>query len=318
MVDFEFKSEYDISGEEYTRLLNCCFKYSFCVMLWFGDEKLPEGYEKFIVDLPESVSTEGFGGFTCCFRACKELKELMIQTADHIFAWCNHSGSHCPEDPTFFREDGSLFFASAIHEGFCWLIPRDDENVEEIIQNPLWRVATFETADRYSRTDRHYRIWDKNQIEYLIESAAVSDDEQYIAYIQRGRPQRGIKDVLLICQKPDGETAFTYDLTEQSAVSARIWFENDTVCVKTCHSGDFLRFSLQGELLKKGSKEEGVDAFPGFDGFFESHKTYSGKRYTLKYDGAPFSGFGELDAERSLTVIFPNCDETVLWSANEE
>lgn len=153
-------------------------------------------------------------------------------------------------------------------------------------------------------------IRSRYQTERLIESIAVSDDEQFIAYIQDG------PGVLLICQKPNGETVFTYDLTEQSNGATYVWFENDTVCALIFRDKAVLRFSLQGELLNKVKNEENKEAFPGFEGFFNSHKTYSGECFTLEYDGATFIGFRMFDAERTLKAFFPNGDEVVLWHAN--
>ena len=42
------------------------------------------------------------------------------------------------EDLTFYRADGSIFFESTTHEGYCDLFPRDDEDVSELVSKEGW------------------------------------------------------------------------------------------------------------------------------------------------------------------------------------
>jgi len=69
---------------------------------------------------------------------CPELCELLLKITDSIFKWIDGWGFKNPEDPCFYRDDGSAFFTSVIHEGVVKLTPRENEDVSKIISNPLW------------------------------------------------------------------------------------------------------------------------------------------------------------------------------------
>ena len=72
------------------------------------------------------------------YRVCDELCELLLEITDNIFSWLVGWGYSNPEDPTFYRTDGSMFFTSSIHEGEIVLLPRDDEDVDDIIAQEGW------------------------------------------------------------------------------------------------------------------------------------------------------------------------------------
>jgi hypothetical protein len=52
-----------------------------------------------------------------------------------MFAW---TGYIMPEDPTFYRPDGSIFFKSTTHEGELTLMPRGDEDVSNVLSSGRW------------------------------------------------------------------------------------------------------------------------------------------------------------------------------------
>ena len=62
------------------------------------------------------------------YRICKSCGAL--QTRD--------TGNLSALPKVYLSSDGSVFFSSVIHEGECTLHVRDDEDVSEIINNPLW------------------------------------------------------------------------------------------------------------------------------------------------------------------------------------
>lgn len=64
-----------------------------------------------------------------------QTKEILCKRARSILAW---RPRELPEDLTFFRADGSVFLGTMTHEGECWLTPREDEDVEEILQTGMW------------------------------------------------------------------------------------------------------------------------------------------------------------------------------------
>lgn len=141
-------NEYDISGNEYVELIHTCCKYCKTMSLRAACDNvshlrelsnyrtndiafIPDAYRHYDIshNKPENIYY---------YNVCSELCELMLSISDSIFKWIYGWGYTNPEDPVFYRHDGSVFFSSIIHEGECTLIPRDDEDVNKIISSGNW------------------------------------------------------------------------------------------------------------------------------------------------------------------------------------
>lgn len=72
------------------------------------------------------------------YHLCSELRDFILQKTDRLFIWIYAWGFTNPEDPVFYRKDGSIFFESIIHEGECYLYPREDEDVSNIVSKEHW------------------------------------------------------------------------------------------------------------------------------------------------------------------------------------
>ena len=145
------QAEYDITGDHYLTLIESCFKYCsvFCLRIHDDRTVLPSELEKYRVDFDENFSNaykHYFNSDIRCYRVCDETKKLFLTIADSIFKWIYAWGYTNPEDPAFFRSDGSIFFYSVIHEGECILLPRDCENVCDILSYGNWE-NTKNTGD---------------------------------------------------------------------------------------------------------------------------------------------------------------------------
>ena len=138
---------YDLAGSEYNNLLTKCFEYctsiSFIVIsnhISIPSALLPnqlpvtptiqKEYERYRDSNPE-VRIFHFHLSTNVYQAISGI-------TDSIFKWIDGWGNKNPEDPIFYRADGSIFFSSVIHEGKCSLFPREDEDVSSVLDNPLW------------------------------------------------------------------------------------------------------------------------------------------------------------------------------------
>lgn len=145
-------AEYNIDGEEYITLLKTCIQYCRYLSFRIMNERtfLPPGLVEHMTETTPKISR-------LYTRSCRsagrivtvvvypELIEDMVQIAKGVFDWITGWGFQNPEDFAFIREDGSLFFHSRIHEGLCWLEPRDGENVESIIADHHWEsIAEIE------------------------------------------------------------------------------------------------------------------------------------------------------------------------------
>ena len=144
------KEEYDISGNAFHTLLAACCRYCTILTLRFPQQvPAAEALEPYRIPnderLPLDIVYAHYGtlsfGEVRSYRVCPELIALFSIVADSMFKWLWGCGYAHPEDPVFYRADGSVFFCSCIHEGECMLLPRDDEDVGKILADPLWRTC---------------------------------------------------------------------------------------------------------------------------------------------------------------------------------
>lgn len=152
-------AEYDIKGDEYFKLLEACFEFCTSVSFVFCRKsgfplKWDERMEIYRIPVTNenriAYGHYGFGG-ECesaaniwyeirHYRLCTESQELIRGMTDSLFSWVS-SSEHCmPDDPVFYRRDGTVFFFSLIHEGECSLFPRPDEDVSRIVAKNLWKM----------------------------------------------------------------------------------------------------------------------------------------------------------------------------------
>ena len=147
--------EYNIMGEDYKNLIEVCCKYCTTLSLIVTNEKFDlldklKIYEtqkspKISFDFPHYKKTSIMIKY---YNVCPELCHIIISNTSDIFCWINGWGFENPEDPTFYREDGSVFFTSTIHEGECTLIVKD-EDVSTIVSDNHWitQDETHNTGD---------------------------------------------------------------------------------------------------------------------------------------------------------------------------
>ena len=132
--------EYDINGEYLKELFDTCAK--FCRLLSFreNDTSLPCSIEKFKVSTPFFTGTEydyirlyrSQPKTEVFYEICPELINSILSVKNSIFDF---------QDPIFYRDDLSMFFYSETHEGYCTLITRENENIDNIILNGRWTLS---------------------------------------------------------------------------------------------------------------------------------------------------------------------------------
>ena len=149
--NYDKDEHFDIIGEDYRRLIRTCCRYSayFSVIVWNDEISGAKELEKFRIPAPPTITYEQMRGYfdgvysldaVRYYKVTDELCELLLSMADAILEWLNGWGFQNPENPVFYREDGSVFFASVIHDGECMLDPREDEEdaVSAIVQCDGW------------------------------------------------------------------------------------------------------------------------------------------------------------------------------------
>lgn len=146
--------EYDISGEQYHFLLQCCFKYSasFSIILSPNCKTDLSKWESYRIPVEDNVTAvySHYGAPVAGaadkigdreirhYKLCPELCHSIAQHTDSIFSWLCGWGFDNPDDPSFFREDGSVFFSSTIHEGECALYLKSTESLPEHLLDEKW------------------------------------------------------------------------------------------------------------------------------------------------------------------------------------
>lgn len=127
-----------ISGQDYALLIDTCFKYSAYLSLNIGflrrksvEVKIPKPYT-----IIENQSMPTLCDDIAILPCTETSKEYLLHTVNNLFEWIDWYEN--PEDITFYRADGSIFFWSLIHEGVCCLIDRPDEDVSGVVDTPDW------------------------------------------------------------------------------------------------------------------------------------------------------------------------------------
>ena len=136
----------DISGEQYKDLMKTCCKYCKILSLKYRKNVFNTTREK----LKKFESVNGplgrpfieyysRGEETVFYDVCEELLFCLLSLADNIFCdWIDGWRANGPDDPTFYREDGTVFLNTITHEGELTLRPRENEDVSHIISNIGW------------------------------------------------------------------------------------------------------------------------------------------------------------------------------------
>lgn len=127
--DDERGVEQTVSGQDYAELIDTCFRYCTHVSL-----SLRFGGGKFA--LPEPHISPLNDSDTAVLPCSGKVREYLLNTTDDLFGWIDSNGK--PEDLTFYRADGSIFFWLLTHEGVCCLLGRSDEDVSGITRKPGW------------------------------------------------------------------------------------------------------------------------------------------------------------------------------------
>lgn len=174
--------EYELKGEAYKELLKVCFQYS--DILSFLQWDIIQSADEFSDVLKQDVIIERLEEFRilekdslcikdtylhdetiCCshpmlkqdilikqtmkyYKVSPGLLHVLLNATDDIFWWMNRYPICIPENPCFYRKDGSVFFESVIHEGELYLYLKEGEDASRLFELSKW--WTGEDIRRYS------------------------------------------------------------------------------------------------------------------------------------------------------------------------
>ena len=148
--------EFDISGDDYIDLIKTCAKYSASFAFMSSNGKpsfIPESLNNYKTPLTDEQAQSfsycltpyiqlcketGEGEYVFAYRTNDESIEQLLKMSSDLYRWYWQSEQTCPENITFYRSDGSVFFTSITHEGICELTPREDEDVSNIVSKEHW------------------------------------------------------------------------------------------------------------------------------------------------------------------------------------
>lgn len=144
--------EYDIQGADHDELMRVCFTHSevFSVLLGrdipladtlrpFEITVEPECYEyapPYACNGPSMIRELHF------YRVCPELYSILTENIHSIWEWIDGWDFKNPENPHFYRADGTCFFMCNTHDGECFFYTRDDEDVSSVVTKDHWYTET--------------------------------------------------------------------------------------------------------------------------------------------------------------------------------
>lgn len=133
--------EYDFTPEHYCALLKCCVQYSWCFSLEFNGEKPRFAKELAVWQIKNPnfpYQGENQPENRKYYRVCAESAAFLVQIANSFFDFDYHRNNQYPEDPIFYRKDGTPFLNVIAHEGECNLYPFPGEEVSDVLAFGHW------------------------------------------------------------------------------------------------------------------------------------------------------------------------------------
>lgn len=138
-----------IKGEELNLLWDICFKYCKYFSLTFCDALETINYyseiKKYAITIVQSNYWPGTGRFGAGLKPyvailpCNErTRELLNSISDNLRDFVNCWGINNPEDPSFYREDGTVFFSSTVHECIFDISIDPNEDVSDLLSKRKW------------------------------------------------------------------------------------------------------------------------------------------------------------------------------------
>ena len=151
-TDITGRENYDITGEHYKEVIQTCCKYCTELSLRIIDPQtcFMIELEQYRISIDKNIVmayTHYYREFSIeyqkevrFYKVTPALCELLLHISDSVFQWIFAYGYHNPEDPVFYRADGSIFFDCVIHEGYCTFMPRENEDISQILSRGNWKL----------------------------------------------------------------------------------------------------------------------------------------------------------------------------------
>lgn len=134
---FNNSGYFPISEEHYLSVLQHCFRYGkyLSLIVYRDNSPFVEELEQWSVPpfQTECLNHQDMRRFyVACAQVQKIISAYNLLDYDEIFR------ENYPEDPVFFRADGSVFFECIVHEGEYHFYPQGDEDIANILKFGHW------------------------------------------------------------------------------------------------------------------------------------------------------------------------------------
>lgn len=154
--DITGQAEWDISGVQYQQLLQSCFRYcsTVSVMVSLNCVDRIRSWEPYRIPVTPNVQkvyahyglpVDGSTNITDSYEIrhyslTPQMKRMLQAYTTSLFQWTYAWGHNNPDDLSFYRADGSVFFSSLVHEGECTLYLKENEDMRDVISQGAWTL----------------------------------------------------------------------------------------------------------------------------------------------------------------------------------
>lgn len=138
---FSNSGAFDFTPDHYSTLLKRCSQYTTYFSLQIHGEHtlFQRELRKWEIEKPDfPYQGESHPENRHYYRLCPESFELLSRITDNFFEFdytCEHP---YPEDPAFYRSDGTVFMDVIAHEWECNIYPLPEENVDDVLAFGHW------------------------------------------------------------------------------------------------------------------------------------------------------------------------------------
>jgi len=141
-----------IKGNELELLWDVCFKYSefFSVSFIEPAESINffHEFQKNAIEVRKTNEWPGtrlitippnlYAPYVAILPCNDETRRLISLVSNNLIEFVNCWGLKNPEDPAFYRKDGTPFFSTTIHEGYFAINADENEDISEILSKRVW------------------------------------------------------------------------------------------------------------------------------------------------------------------------------------
>lgn len=128
--------EQNFSPAHFSAVLSLCRRYclGFSLTVPQGESPLVEALRPYRTE--PVLPAPGVTGY--CYTLCRDTAAILENQVSDFFGFQSRGETLMPEDPTFYRADGSIFLDCCAHEGEVFLYPEPREDISSVLAYGGW------------------------------------------------------------------------------------------------------------------------------------------------------------------------------------